>query len=104
MSNAHSFRFTITSRQTPIVQLTDEGLYIYFKPGAVSEKTVVRSRWPLVAIDLDKNGDVIGIEAVPPPESFTLRGLIAKAGGKITDKALANAQFKRVIAAHHAVA
>jgi uncharacterized protein YuzE len=104
MSKGHSFRFTITSRQPPVVQITDEGLYIYFKPGSVAHKTIVRHRWPLVAIDLNEDGEIIGVEAVPPPENFTLRELIAKAGGKITDKALANAQFTRTAAALPAVA
>ena len=43
------------------------GLYVRIgRPRRVST-TLLASRWPLVAIDLDASGNPVGIEAIPAP-------------------------------------
>jgi hypothetical protein len=54
--------------------LTDSGAYFRFRQGPVKSTRSCRS-WPHVAIDLDRKGRVVGIEAVPAPRSVDLRGL-----------------------------
>ena len=56
------FRIAAARSASPIVRVTVEGLYVCFRQGVQSAKTVIRSRWPHVAVDLDDKGDVIGVE------------------------------------------
>jgi hypothetical protein len=53
---SRKFEFTVSSPSEAVVELSDEGLYVRFKSGVESAQTIVRSRWPLVAIDLDADG------------------------------------------------
>ena len=47
------------------LEVTDCGAYAQFGTRRPVARTVVLSLWPLVAVDLDRCGGVIGIETIP---------------------------------------
>ncbi len=69
--------FVVASKAPPTVELNDSGLYVRFKSGVEVARTVVQSEWPHIAVDLDANQEVVGIEHVPTPSVFSI-GLIPK--------------------------
>lgn len=81
------------------VEVSDDGLYVWFKRGAAATETIVRNRWPLVAIDLDASGEVIGIECAPLPDEFGVKSLARLARVEIPIETAANARFLRAAAA-----
>ncbi len=74
----HSFQ--VKSKMMPVVEIDTaaQAVYVYFQRGARVAKTVVQNQWPLVAVDLDKHGEVIGVEACGLRE-FTVRPILAQA-------------------------
>ena len=74
------FQFSVPSRHKASVEINETGLYVRFQPGVTAANTIIRSEWPHVAVDLAKDGSVIGIECVPVPSQFTL-GTIAQQAG-----------------------
>jgi hypothetical protein len=64
----------------PVVEITEVGLYVRMAPGRICARTVANGRWPHLAVDFDRSGRVIGIEAVPLPPSFNLHELARRAG------------------------
>lgn len=91
------FKLTgIRSKEFPVMEISDEGVYVWFKRGAKAEKTIVKRRWPLLAVDIDKEGDVIGVELVPMPTSFTINSIINPAGFKVSDRVAAKTQIMPV--------
>lgn len=96
---SRKFEFTVSSPSAAIVELSDEGLYVRFKQGAEAVRTVVRSRWPLVAIDLDKAGEVIGIECTPAPEEFGLTSVAKLANVAISAEIVSRARYLRAVPA-----
>jgi len=87
-------KFVIKSSAAPIIELGPDGVYVWFKPGIQAAKTIIKSRWPVVAIDVDATGDVIGFECAPLPEEFSLQALGDRAGVHVPDKAAARAQIR----------
>jgi uncharacterized protein YuzE len=65
---------------TPVVEVDTvaQALYVYFQRGVKVARTVVQNQWPLVAVDLDKSGKVVGVEACGVNE-FTLSPVLEKA-------------------------
>ncbi len=84
----------IRSNRAPLVKLTGEGssVYVYFQPGAKVAKTVNKSTWPVLNIDLAADGSVVGVEAVGLPE-FTLNYVMDKAGVKIPPSMARQARY-----------
>ena len=74
------FRINLTKPCTPVVEVDTvaQALYVYFQRGVKIARTVVQNQWPLVTVDLDKNGSVIGVEACGVDE-FTLSPVLDKA-------------------------
>ena len=64
----------------PSLEVSDAGIYVRFQMGVRAEKTLLRSEWPHLAVDLASNGTVVGIECVPVPEKFTIGQLAKQAG------------------------
>ena len=91
----HKFEFTVSSPSEAVVELSDEGLYVRFKSGVESAKTIVRSRWPLVAIDLDADGYVIGIECTPVPAEFGLTSVAKLANVAVPAETVSRARYLR---------
>lgn len=81
MSKKIKFKVNVTKPCTPVVEVDTmaQALYVYFQRGVKIARTVVQSQWPLVTVDLDKNGGVIGVEACGVNE-FTLSPVLNKAG------------------------
>ena len=94
------YQFNIKEAVTPIVQWSPDGLYVTFKPGAKSAKTIVKRRWPVLAVDLDKDGEVIGVECAPAPAKFTFMGIAADAGIYVPERAAARVEFQDVEKLH----
>jgi hypothetical protein len=65
-------QFMIRSSTPPKVELSDAGLYVRFMDDVQVARTVIQNEWPHVAVDLDAHDRVIGIEAVPAPQEFTI--------------------------------
>ena len=79
MAKKH-FQFTTTSKQPPSIELDEAGLYVRFQPGVKAAKTIIRSTWPHVAVDLAIDGSLVGIECVPVPNQFSIGQLAKQAG------------------------
>ena len=56
----------VESRTPPTVEIDTEAaaVYVRFKKAKVAKTLRHRSKWPLVTIDLDGDGNVIGVEFV----------------------------------------
>jgi uncharacterized protein YuzE len=92
---SRKFEFTVSSPSEAVVELSDEGLYVRFKSGVNSARTIVRSRWPLVAIDLDTAGNVIGIECTPVPAEFGLTSVAKLANVSVSAETISGARYLR---------
>ena len=57
--------FQVKSKRPPVVEVDTaaQALYVYFQRGVHISRTVVQNQWPLVTVDLDRDGGVIGVEA-----------------------------------------
>jgi hypothetical protein len=75
-------QLVIQSKSAPVLELTKTGLYLRFLSGAEIAKTIVRNEWPHIAVDVTAEGAVVGIEATPLPESFSLGAILKDAGIK----------------------
>jgi uncharacterized protein YuzE len=78
-------QFRVTSKDPPKVELSDAGLYVRFQTEPIA-RTVIQNEWPHIAVDLDANDEVIGIEVVPAPSGFSINSIknivaTAKVGG-----------------------
>lgn len=71
------FRVDGSKGDIPVVEVDTmaQALYVYFQRGVKVARTVVQNQWPLVAVDLDRKGAVIGVEACGV-EEFTLLPLL----------------------------
>lgn len=58
--------------QYPRMESTADGLYVHLSPARVGRTHVLNS-WPLVAVDYDDAGTVIGLEICPPPAGISRR-------------------------------
>jgi uncharacterized protein YuzE len=88
------FRVNVTKPSAPVVEVDTvaQALYVYFQRGVKVAKTVVQNQWPLVAVDLDKDGGVIGVEACGVDE-FTLSPVLDKARVEIPARLLNSARY-----------
>ena len=70
----------VTKPCAPVVEVDTmaQALYVRFQRGVKVSRTVVQHQWPLVTVDLDKDGGVIGVEACGVDE-FTLSPVLTKA-------------------------
>jgi hypothetical protein len=82
------FEFEVPATAAPLVEINDAGLYIRFKVGETATKTIVRNEWPHVAVDLARDGSVIGVELVPLPERFSIGRVAREAGIRIPPEVL----------------
>lgn len=91
-----TYQFLVSSASRPVVEVSPDGIYVWFNRGRRAAKTEIKSRWPVVAVDLDENGEVIGIEHAPAPAAFSLQKLAASAGVRVPAAVAARAQFQQV--------
>src|SRR5438128_2689503 len=77
------FQFEVPSRHKPSLEINETGIYVRFQPGVKATETIIRSEWPHVAVDIAKDGSVVGIECVPVPNQFSLDTIARKAGVKL---------------------
>ena len=77
----------------PRVSITDAGIYVRFERPTGRVRTIVRRLWPHLAVDINRHGKVIGIEAIPLPRRFSLRTFALEAGVHLPARAAARAQI-----------
>lgn len=85
--------------RSPIVELCEAGLYVSMAPGRRCARTVANGRWPHLAVDFDRRGRVIGIEAIPLPDRFSLGRLARQAGVRLSPHAIRRARIRLKFAA-----
>lgn len=102
MKNERHF-LLVKSRQPPMVEIDAEAsaLYIRFQKGRVAKTIRHPSKWPLVTVDLNADGDVLGVEIVGVSK-FNLAALLRKAAVKAPADFIARAHFQ--LAPKHAPA
>ena len=85
----------VKSRQVPMVEIDAEAsaLYIRFQKGRVAKTVRHPSKWPLVTVDLNAAGDVLGVEFVGVSK-FNLRSLLRKAAVKAPADFFDRARFE----------
>ena len=88
------FKVKVAKDCAPVVEVDTvaQALYVYFQRGVRIARTVVQNQWPLVAVDLDKHGAVIGVEA-SGVEEFTLSPVLRSAGVQAPRQAINAARY-----------
>ena len=78
----------------PVVTLTGEGsaCYIYLNRGAKYARTITKSNWPVLTIDVADDGSVIGIESIGFKE-ITLNAILKRAGLKASPEVANRAKY-----------
>jgi hypothetical protein len=88
-----------TTEPTPVVELNEDGLYVRLAPRGACARTVANGRWPHLAVDFDRRGRVIGIEAMPLPDRFSLSRLARRVGLRLSPAAIRRARLRLKFAA-----
>jgi uncharacterized protein YuzE len=85
----------VKTRQPPTVEIDAEAsaLYIRFLKGRVAKTIRHPSKWPLVTVDLDAAGGVLGVEFVGVT-TFNFPALLRKAAIKAPADFMARARFQ----------
>ena len=68
-------------------------IYIRFKRGKVARTIRHKSKWPLVTVDLDAGGVVLGVECVGV-KRFNLQGVLKTARVQAPSEAMTHADFQ----------
>lgn len=84
----------VKSNSPPIVEIDTEAqaAYVRFKKAKVARTLRHRSKWPIVTIDLDGNGEVIGVEFVGV-RHFNLKHLLKRVPIKAPPRAIDRASY-----------
>jgi uncharacterized protein YuzE len=85
----------VHSHQPPTVEIDQaaSSIYIRFKRGRVARTIRHQSKWPLVTVDLDADGDVLGVECVGV-KRFNLPGVLKTAHVQAPAEAVTRADFQ----------
>ena len=91
-NNGHAW--TVRSAKPPTVEIDTEAsaAYVRFKKAKVVRTIRHQSKWPIVTIDLDSHGDVVGVEFVGV-KKFNLCYLLELAGIKASGDVVAGASY-----------
>ena len=84
----------VKSRASPVVEIDTEAgaAYVRFKKAKVAKTLRHRSKWPIVTVDLDAAGEVIGVEFVGV-KKFNLGYLLKRAFIKAPPNAIEKASY-----------
>lgn len=85
----------IESTMAPVVEIDHQSGSVYVRftaSGTKVAKTVVRSEWPHIAVDLDAEGKVIGVEAIGI-EEMTIGNVLDHAQIKAKDSVIQSARY-----------
>jgi len=85
----------VGSSQPPTVEIDQaaSAIYIRFKRGKVARTIRYESKWPLVTVDLDAGGDVLGVECVGV-KRFNLPSVLKTARVQAPSEAVTRADFQ----------
>ena len=88
----HSLQTVSQHPPTVEVAVAASALYIRFNRGKVARTVRHESKWPLVTVDLDADGEVLGVEGVGVTE-FGLLDLLKRANIQSNAETVALARF-----------
>jgi uncharacterized protein YuzE len=90
----HQNIINIPTKNPPVVETDSDALaaYIRFSKNPVKETKVVTEDTCIVTIDLDANGEIVGVELVGVKE-FTIRPLLKMAGLTVPEPMLDRATY-----------
>ncbi|MGH8021858.1 MAG: hypothetical protein ACREIA_26960 [Opitutaceae bacterium] len=96
---------SIRPRHAPVVEITGEGsaTYIWFNRTGKHARTIEISKWPVLLVDLDARGEVIGVETAGFRE-FTINAVLKKAGLKAPADLLKRTRYVHAVSAEAASA
>ncbi len=95
MKKNGKINFRVKSKPGTVTVEVDTGaqaLYVYFQRGAKIARTVIQNQLPMFAVDLDKDGEVIGVEACGVGE-FTLKPVLEQARVTVPQTVLNSARY-----------
>src|SRR5438067_11704979 len=94
MKNRHTDILLVRSTARPTVEIDTEAsaAYVRFKRTKVAKTFRHGSKWPIVTIDLDAHGDVVGVEFVGV-KKFNLGYLLHGVPVKASVRAIARATY-----------
>jgi uncharacterized protein YuzE len=86
--------FFVKSQKPPIVEIDSQAasVYVRFKSGKIAKTVAQPCETMHVAVDLDSDGDVIGVEAVGITE-FTIQFILKQASVKAPAIAVSRARY-----------
>ena len=84
----------VKGKSTPTVEIDTEAsaAYVRFKRTKVTKTVRHRVKWPIVTIDIDRNGEVVGIEFIGV-KKFNLGWLLKQVPLKAPSRAIDNANY-----------
>jgi len=90
----------VNSSKAPVVEVDAHfgAVYVRFSDKSVARTLERCAEGPVITVDLDRNGEVVGIEGLCF-EEFTLSGILRKANVKADHVDLAKARFRPTAAA-----
>jgi uncharacterized protein YuzE len=94
MKKRESHVLIVASKQPPTVEIdaAASAIYVRFKRGRVARTIRHDSKWPLVTVDVDAAGGVLGVECVGV-NRFVLQDLLRRAAIQAPAEAVAHAKF-----------
>ena len=94
MKSDHSEAWVVKSHSPPTVEIDTEvaAAYVRFKRARVAKTRRHSSKWPIITIDLDAQGDVVGVEFVGV-KRFDLSYLLKQVALKAPQRTLARTSY-----------
>ena len=93
----------VHSTRPPIVEIDSEsgGVYVRFSDKAVAKTIERQSDGPIITVDVDRQGEVVGIEGLCFTE-FSLSQILRQASVRADRVDLSKARFRTAASAHAA--
>jgi uncharacterized protein YuzE len=104
MSSAKHILF-VRSTRAPIVEIDAEsgGVYVRFSDKAVAKTIERQSDGPVITVDVDRQGEVVGIEGLCFTE-FSLSQILRQANVRADHVDLSKARFRTAVGSREAAA
>ncbi|AHF94469.1 hypothetical protein OPIT5_16750 [Opitutaceae bacterium TAV5] len=87
-------QWKVPDNALPTMAVLGDRLYLKFKPGTPVDHTVPVKNSPLVLVDVAENGEVLGIERIPEPRSWSVESICKEARVKIPAAVAARTKVK----------
>ena len=95
MTFEHTEGWVVRSKHAPTVEIGTEAAaaYVRFKQAQVAKTVRHASKWPIITIDLDARGEVVGVEFVGL-KRFDVDHLLIQAGFDAPAEVVAHASYR----------